>query len=206
MPLSYRIRGITGRPLASRGLTQCRSIPTATDLFRRVTDTTSRCCLRASIRMPSRPASGPPSSRTRCPTSRNGHGSAESPDSMAVRMAVISSSSMGTGTFPIPTKWRTPGIVKRGSRRSGAQFAKYISWKERHFDGFRAVRPLMAALVDWQELFKSPIACHHRNYPFGARLHTKSKPAIRPKIVGFFNIHSRYKPAFLQATALSVPS
>ena len=57
-----------GSPLAPTGVTQSRSISTATDRCRRLTDTTMRCFLRTSIKMPSRPANGLSSKRTVCPT------------------------------------------------------------------------------------------------------------------------------------------
>ena len=71
---------VIGRPLASIGVTVGRSIVTATDRFRRVTETTMRCGLAVSKRIPSKPAKGPSSIRTRWPTSRKEQGSTQTPD------------------------------------------------------------------------------------------------------------------------------
>src|SRR5580704_3246128 len=83
--------------LPSNGLTQLRSISTATDLWRSVTETTMRSCLRASIKRPSTPHSGPSSTRTRWPTAKYGQGSTERPDRMVACIAATSASSIDAG-------------------------------------------------------------------------------------------------------------
>jgi hypothetical protein len=115
-------------PFSSGAPIHCSFTSTATDFRRTPTETTTRCSTRASaadgIKKPSTPAKGPVSSRTRFPASRNGQGSTGSSARIAVRIAAISPSSIGTTVFPNPTKCTTPGIFNRGSRSSGCSRQK----------------------------------------------------------------------------------
>jgi len=103
--------------VGARGRTQTRSISTATERCKRLSDTTNRCEFLIWTSMPSRPASGPRSTRTPSPVLRNGHGSTARPDSTKRSIASISSRSIGSGTRPMPTTWSTPGMVRTGNRR-----------------------------------------------------------------------------------------
>jgi hypothetical protein len=144
-----------------KGRTQSRSISTATDLISNVTETTIRYCLRISIRKPSRPVSGPYSSKTRCPTLRYGHPPACKPDRTIRLMAAISIESIGVGTLPTPTKWSTPGVTRsarrnRGSSRqnrypgnNGNSTVWYRSQRRRRqrYRGKKASKPLLQAML-----------------------------------------------------------
>src|SRR5215813_7310431 len=74
--------------------------------------------------IPSVPAKGPHSTRTRSPTCRNGHGSQEFPDFKTARIALSSPSSTGMRFFPKPTIAFTPGMVRTGRRWRGLNLQK----------------------------------------------------------------------------------
>src|SRR5215471_2988868 len=103
-----------------RGSTSARSTSAATDLWRRLIETTTLQAFFTTARIPSTPRRGPSEIVTLSPHFKYGHGSAETAEFTIFQTASISPSGTGLGTLPAPTIEITPGVVNTGRRTSGS--------------------------------------------------------------------------------------